>query len=73
MKKVTAMIKPFKLEAVREALSNIGIRGMTVSEVKGFGRQNGLIIEAANTGNGGRKNFCRTGRTGCPYPYRRNG
>ncbi len=41
MKKVTAMIKPFKLDDVREALSGIGIHGMTVSEVKGFGRQKG--------------------------------
>ena len=41
MKLVTAIIKPFKLEDVREALSNIGVRGMTVTEVKGFGRQKG--------------------------------
>lgn len=41
MKKVTAMIKPFKLDDVREALSNMGVHGMTVSEVKGFGRQKG--------------------------------
>ncbi|MCP1660058.1 P-II family nitrogen regulator [Neisseria perflava] len=41
MKKITAMIKPFKLDDVREALSQIGIHGMTVSEVKGFGRQKG--------------------------------
>ena len=41
MKKVTAMIKPFKLDDVREALSDIGIQGMTVTEVKGFGRQKG--------------------------------
>ena len=41
MKKVTAMIKPFKLDEVREALSDIGIQGMTVTEVKGFGRQKG--------------------------------
>lgn len=41
MKKITAMIKPFKLDAVREALSNIGIQGLTVTEVKGFGRQKG--------------------------------
>ena len=41
MKKVTAMIKPFKLDDVREALSDIGIQGMTVPEVKGFGRQKG--------------------------------
>ena len=38
---VTAVIKPFALDAVREALSYVGIAGMTVSEVKGFGRQRG--------------------------------
>lgn len=41
MKKVEAIIKPFKLDEVREALSEIGINGLTVSEVKGFGRQKG--------------------------------
>lgn len=41
MKKVEAIIKPFKLDDVREALSEIGITGMTVTEVKGFGRQKG--------------------------------
>jgi nitrogen regulatory protein PII len=41
MKKVEAIIKPFKLEEVEEALSEVGIEGMTVSEVKGFGRQKG--------------------------------
>jgi nitrogen regulatory protein PII len=41
MKKVEAIIKPFKLDDVREALSEVGIAGMTVSEVKGFGRQKG--------------------------------
>ena len=41
MKKVEAIIKPFKLEDVKEALSEIGIEGMTVTEVKGFGRQKG--------------------------------
>ncbi|HDY84544.1 MAG TPA: P-II family nitrogen regulator [Methylophaga aminisulfidivorans] len=41
MKKIEAIIKPFKLEDVREALSEIGITGMTASEVKGFGRQKG--------------------------------
>lgn len=41
MKKLEAIIKPFKLEEVKEALSEIGIEGMTVSEVKGFGRQKG--------------------------------
>ncbi|SQI38446.1 Nitrogen regulatory protein P-II 2 [Leminorella richardii] len=41
MKLVTVIIKPFKLEDVREALSTIGIQGLTVTEVKGFGRQKG--------------------------------
>jgi nitrogen regulatory protein P-II 1 len=41
MKKIEAIIKPFKLEDVKEALSSLGIEGMTVSEVKGFGRQKG--------------------------------
>jgi len=41
MKLVTAIIKPFKLDEVREALSDIGVQGITVTEVKGFGRQKG--------------------------------
>ena len=41
MKKIEAIIKPFKLDEVREALSEIGVTGMTVTEVKGFGRQKG--------------------------------
>ena len=41
MKLVTAIIKPFKLEDVRDALTNLGIAGLTVAEVKGFGRQKG--------------------------------
>ena len=41
MKKVEAIIKPFKLEEVKEALAALGVEGMTVSEVKGFGRQKG--------------------------------
>ncbi len=41
MKKVEAIIKPFKLEEVKEALAEIGVQGLTVSEVKGFGRQKG--------------------------------
>lgn len=41
MKKIEAIIKPFKLDDVREALGDLGISGMTVSEVKGFGRQKG--------------------------------
>ena len=41
MKLITAVIKPFKLDDVREALSEVGVQGMTVTEVKGFGRQKG--------------------------------
>ena len=41
MKKIEAIIKPFKLEDVKDALSELGVEGMTVSEVKGFGRQKG--------------------------------
>ena len=41
MKKIEAIIKPFKLQEVKEALNELGIQGMTVSEVKGFGRQKG--------------------------------
>jgi len=41
MKKIEAIIKPFKLEEVKEAILKLGIQGMTISEVKGFGRQKG--------------------------------
>ena len=41
MKQITAVIKPFKLEEVREALGEVGVSGLTVTEVKGFGRQKG--------------------------------
>lgn len=41
MKKIEAIIKPFKLDEVKDALNNIGIQGMTITEVKGFGRQKG--------------------------------
>jgi nitrogen regulatory protein P-II 1 len=43
MKKIEAVIKPFKLDEVKDALSKIGIYGMTVTEVKGFGRQKGHV------------------------------
>ena len=46
MKLVTAIIKPFKLDEVREALSAIGVQGITVTEVKGFGRQPGGKVRA---------------------------
>ena len=41
MKKIEAIVKPFKTEAVKEALAEVGVEGMTLSEVKGFGRQKG--------------------------------
>ena len=41
MKKIEAVIKPFKLDEVKEALQEVGLKGMTVTEVKGFGRQKG--------------------------------
>ena len=41
MKKIEAIIKPFKLDDVKDALSHMGVKGMTLSEVKGFGRQRG--------------------------------
>ena len=41
MKKIEAIIKPFKLDALKEAMSELGVQGMTVTEVKGFGRQKG--------------------------------
>ena len=61
MKQITAIIKPFKLEEVREALGDVGVSGLTVTEVKGFGRQKGhtelyrdrcieAIVKAAKTG-----------------------
>jgi len=43
MKKIEAIIKPFKLDAVKDALNEIGVQGMTVTEVKGFGRQKGHV------------------------------
>ncbi|MDP2752997.1 MAG: P-II family nitrogen regulator, partial [Nitrospirota bacterium] len=43
MKKVEAIIKPFKLDEVKDALNSIGIHGMTITEVKGFGRQKGHV------------------------------
>ncbi len=51
MKLITAIIKPFKLDEVREALSAIGVQGITVTEVKGFGRQKGHteLYRARNT------------------------
>ena len=44
MKLITAVIKPFKLDEVREALSQVGVHGITVTEVKGFGRQKGCLL-----------------------------
>jgi len=48
MKKIEAIIKPFKLDKVKEAFVAIGIQGMTVTEVKGFGRQKGKVGSAWN-------------------------
>ena len=42
MKKIEAIIQPFRLEAVKEALNSLGVQGMTITEVKGFGRQKGI-------------------------------
>jgi nitrogen regulatory protein P-II 1 len=58
MKQITAIVKPFKLEEVREALAECGVTGLTVTEVKGFGRQKGHTelyrgaeyVKAAHTG-----------------------
>ena len=50
MKMITAIIKPFKLDDVRQAVADIGIQGITVTEVKGFGRQRGHSNTAATTG-----------------------
>ena len=47
MKLVTAIVKPFRLDDVRNALGEVGVQGMTVSEVKGFGRQRGHTDQAA--------------------------
>jgi nitrogen regulatory protein PII len=44
MKKIEAIVKPFKLDEVKNALTKIGVQGMTVSEVKGFGRQRGPTV-----------------------------
>ena len=57
MKKIEAIIKPFKLDEVKEALREIGLKGMTVTEVKGFGRQ-----KAIPSSTGGRS----TSSTSCP-------
>ena len=44
MKLITAIIKPYKLDEVREALSEVGVTGLTITDVKGFGRQKGLQL-----------------------------
>ena len=51
MKKIEAIIKPFKLSSVKEALHEVGISGMTVSDVKGFGRQRGSVGGLDNNQN----------------------
>lgn len=57
MKLINAIIKPFKLDDVREALADVGIEGMTVSEVKGFGRQK--VIPNFTVARNTRWIFCR--------------
>ena len=52
MKLIKAIIKPFKLEEVKDALSEIGVEGMTVSEVKGFGRQKGTTSQGESSPEG---------------------
>ena len=47
VKQITAVIKPFKLDEVREALADVGVTGLTVTEVKGFGRQNQKLTKMA--------------------------
>ncbi len=79
MKKIEAVIKPFKLDDVKEALTGIGVIGMTVSEVRGFGRQKGhteLYRGGEYTGGGGagqpdRQGRGRPGRRGQDGKYRR--
>jgi nitrogen regulatory protein P-II len=53
MKKIEAVIKPFKLEEVKDALTGAGIVGMTVSEVRGFGRQKGHTVQRGGRVGGG--------------------
>jgi len=47
MKKIEAVVKPFKLDEVREALAEVGVTGLTVTEVKGFGRQKAILSSTA--------------------------
>ncbi len=64
MKKIDAIIKPFKLEEVKEALAGVGVQGLTVSEVKGFGRQKGHTEIYRFTGGANtRWIFCRRSRS----------
>jgi len=57
MKKLECIIRPFKLEGVKESLTNIGIRGMTVSEVRGFGRSRGHSNRGYPRVSGNRKDW----------------
>ena len=65
MKLITAVIKPFKLDEVREALLSVGVSGLTVTDVKGYGRQKGHteLIEDQNT----RSTFCLKQRLKLPF------
>jgi nitrogen regulatory protein P-II 2 len=88
MKLITAIIKPFKLDEVRESLSALGVQGMTVTEVKGYGRQKGHTeiyrgaeyavsflpkLESEDRPDRRRKDFRHAARAGRAYPHRRNG
>ena len=68
MKKIEAIIKPFKLDDVREALIEIGITGMTVSKVKGFGRQKGHTEIYRGAEEGARSNILRSRILPTPTP-----
>ena len=75
MKQITAIIKPFKLEEVRESLGEVGVSGLTVTEVKGFGRQKGHteLYRGADRQDRRRQDLrdeCRAGRS---HPHGRRG
>ena len=64
MKMVTAIVKPFKLDEVREALSAIGVQGITVTEVKGFGRRGGCSRGSCKRCRGSGRGRCGRGCSG---------
>jgi hypothetical protein len=80
MKQITAIIKPFKLEEVREALGDVGVSGLTVTEVKGFGRQKGHteLHRGHRQGRQDRQDrrwqdLRHAGGAGGAHPHRRDG